>query len=130
MQNRETPSQKHARIARRFLDDADKYFDDGNIIQVSEKLWGAATHAAKALCIRRGWRHSKYAHIRDAIQRMTDETGDKSIIDGYLIAQSHHFNFYTDAMEPADADPARPRIRELVDKLLTAAAQNPPPAAG
>ncbi len=49
-------------------------------------------------------------------------------MDGYLIAYSHHLNFYTDAMEAEEIDPARPRIRLLVDKLLAAA--NPSTGSG
>ena len=121
MQDRGTQIHKHARIAREFLEAADGYFEEGNIIQTSEKLWGATSHAAKALCIRRQWQHGKYAHIREAVQRFATETGDESIMAGYLIAHAHHLNFYTDAMEPEEADPARPIIRQVVGKLLTAA---------
>ena len=121
MQDRGMQIQKHARIAREFLEAADRYFEEGNIIQTSEKLWGATSHAAKALCIRRRWRHGKYAHIREAVQQFATETGDESIMAGYLIAHAHHLNFYTDAMEAEEADPARPIIRQVVDKLLTAA---------
>lgn len=88
MQDIGTQIQKHARIAREFLEAADRYFEEGNIIQTSEKLWGATSHAAKALCIRRRWRHGKYPHIREAVRQFATETGDQSIMAGYLIAQS------------------------------------------
>ena len=118
MQDRETQAQKHTRIARNFLEAADRFFEQGDFVQTSEKLWGATSHAAKVLCIRRRWRHSKYGRIREAISRLAQETGDESIMDGYLIAYSHHLNFYTDAMEAEEIDPARPRIRLLVAKKL------------
>ena len=121
MQDRETQTGKHTRIALEFLEAADRFFEQGDIIQTSEKLWGATNHAAKVLCIRRRWRHGKYAHIREAVRLLAEETGDESIMDGYLIAHAHHLNFYTDAMEAEEADPARPRIRRLVEKLLAAA---------
>ena len=63
MQDTETQEQKHVRIARHFLDAADKLFDEGDYVQTSEKLWGATSHALKLLCIRRRWRHGKYAHF-------------------------------------------------------------------
>ena len=121
MQDRQAQIQKHTRIAREFLEAADKYFEEGNIIQTSEKLWGATSHAAKALCIRRRWRHGKYAHIRAAVQQFATETEDESVMAGYLIAHAHQLNFYTDAMEAEEADPARPIIRQVVNKLLAAA---------
>ena len=47
MLGREAQAQKHTRIARRFIDAADHYLVDGDVIQASEKLWGAASHAVK-----------------------------------------------------------------------------------
>ena len=124
MQNTETQQQKHTRIARQFLEAADRLFDEGDYVQTSEKLWGATSHAMKALCIRRRWRHGKYTHIREAVRRLAEETGDESIMGGYLIAHAHHLNFYTDAMEAEEVDPARPIVRRLVEKLLAAAGQD------
>ena len=120
MENRETQVQKHTQIARQFLDAADEFFEQGDIIQVSEKLWGATAHALKAVCIRRRWRHGKYAHLRDAMNRLTEETGNGSLIDGFNIAYSHHLNFYSDSMEDEDVGTARARIRRLVDDIMSA----------
>ena len=128
MQNRETQIQKHTQIARQFLDAADEFFEQGDIIQVSEKLWGATAHALKAVCIRRRWRHGKYAHLRDAMNRLTEETGNGSLIDGFNIAYSHHLNFYSDSMEDEDVGTARARIRRLVDDIMSAG--HGAPAAG
>ena len=121
MQVRESRRQKHIRNARQFLDAADRLFDAGDYIQTSEKLWGATSHSLKALCVRRGWRHGKYAHIREAAQRVSEETGEELFVTGFRIAYSHHQNFYTDAMEPDDMNIDRPIIRRLVEKLLAAA---------
>ena len=121
MQNRERQIQKHTQIARQFLDAADEFFEQGDIIQVSEKLWGATAHALKAVCIHRRWRHGKYPHLREAAQRIADETGDSSIMGTFLLSYSHHLNFYTDAMDSEEVSPARPIVHDLVDKLLDAA---------
>ena len=83
MQDTETQEEKHVRIARHFLDAADKLFDDGDYVQTSEKLWGAASHALKALCIRRRWPYGKYVQIRDAARRLSEETGELIFTMGY-----------------------------------------------
>ena len=124
MQDAETQQQKHVRIARQFLEAADKLFDEGDFVQTSEKLWGATSHSLKALCIRRGWRHGKYTHIREAARRLAEETGEELFATGFSIAYSHHLNFYTDAMEADDIDFGRPFLRRLVEKLLAAAGQD------
>ena len=118
MQERETQIQKHMGISRQFLNAADELFELGDFVQVSEKLWGATAHAVKTVCFHRRWRHGRYAHLREAVNRLTEETGDGSLIDGFNIAYSHHLNFYNDAMEEEDVGTARARIRRLVDDIL------------
>ena len=108
----------NARIARQFLDDADREFAAGDLLQASEKLWGAASHALKAVCRQRGWRHAKYAHRRDAAQRLAAELNDPTVFACFKIAQSCHANFYNDWMYAEDVDTSRAYIRELVDKIL------------
>ena len=88
MQDTETQEQKHIRIARHFLDAADKLFDEADYVQTSEKLWGAASHALKALCIRRRWPHGKYVQIRDAARRLSEETGELIFTMGLRIRLS------------------------------------------
>ena len=108
----------NARIARKFLADADREFDAGDLLQSSEKLWGAVSHALKAYCRQRGWRHAKYAHRRDAAQILSAELSDPTIFANFKIAQSCHANFYNDWMYEEDVDTSRAYIRELVDKIL------------
>ena len=49
----------HIAISRRFIDHARDELDRGNRLQASEKIWGAAAHALKAIAIQRGWNHSQ-----------------------------------------------------------------------
>ena len=111
-------AEKHTRIARRFIAAADHYLSEGDLIQASEKLWGAAAHAVKVFCIRRQWRHSKYSHLRKAMQRTVEETMDDSWIDGFKVAYDLHLNFYNDDMRPAVLEFNRLIVRDFVDKLL------------
>ena len=118
MQSRKSQARKHAITARDFLEAADGSFEEEDLLQVSEKLWGAAAHAVESVCIHRRWRHGNYAHLRNAAERLTEETGDSAIMAIFLLAYSHHLNFYTDAMEAEEVGPARRIVRELVDKLV------------
>ena len=113
-------AEKHTEIARRFIAAADGYLSEGDLIQASEKLWGATAHAAEAFCIRRRWRHGKYSHLRRAMQRMSEETGDDSWIDRFGVAYELHLNFYNDDIVAASISRDRLRVRALVDRLLAA----------
>ena len=98
MQNGETQTQKHLRITHQFLDTADELFEKGDIIQTSEKLWGATVHAVKVLCISRKWRHDKYAFQWNAIKLLAAEMGEPTLTRDFKVAQGNHINFYDDFM--------------------------------
>lgn len=121
MPNQEDLTEKHTRIARRFIAAADRYLSEGDFVQTSEKLWGATAHAVKAFCVRRGWRHGKYSQLRRAMWRMTEETGDDFWVGGFKVAYDFHLNFYNDDMGLAVLEFNRLIVRELVDNLLAAA---------
>ena len=129
MQSGESAVQHHARIALRFLNYAETYLGEGDAIRASEMAWGAAAHAIKAFCIRRGWKHEKYAHLRAAMRRLATETGDNSWFREFKVAYNLHLNFYTDNMTTSDVEGDMPRIRDLVN-LLVAASESPSQAAG
>ena len=121
MPDQEDLVEKHTRIARRFITAADHYLAEGDLVQASEKLWGAVAHAVKVFCIKREWRHGKYSHLRRAMRRMTGETGDDSWVDGFKVAYELHLNFYNDTMRDSVLDFNRLIVRDLVQRLLAAA---------
>ena len=125
MASTETPTQKHTRLALKFLQDAKQEIAAGELVQGSEKLWGATSQALKAYCASRGMPHSKYAQRRRAALQLADEYDDASIRSGFSIALSCHANFYNDWMEPEDLDLCLPDIETLVNKLLDARVEQP-----
>ena len=129
MTNQQDLAEKHTRIASRFIVAADRYLSEGDLIQASEKLWGAAAHAIKVHCIHRAWRHGKYSHLKRAMQRTTEETGDDSWKDGFKVAYELHLNFYNDDMEVAVFETNRLIVRRLVENLLLDASESPSQAA-
>lgn len=121
MQRGEAEALKHTQIARRFVQASERYLLEGDLIQASEKLWGATAHAIKVYCISRGWRHGRYAHLRWAMSRLAEETGDAYWTDGFKVAYRNHLNFYKDDKSAADVELDGQRIRVLVDRLLIGA---------
>ena len=114
----ETHQQKHARLARQLLDPADHEMTAGDLLQSSEKLWGATSHALKALCESRGWKHSKYAHREQAIKRLAAEQEDESIRASFRIAEACHANFYNDWLSAKELEDNREVIQRLVSEIL------------
>ena len=48
MTQREPPVEKHTRLALKLLDDAGREISSGDLVQGSEKLWGATSQAIRA----------------------------------------------------------------------------------
>ena len=114
----ETHQQKHARLARELLDQADRELMAGDLLQSSEKLWGATSHALKALCESRGWRHGKYAQREHAVKRLTVERDRPAILDAFRIAEACHANFYNDWLTAEELEENRQSIRGLIATVL------------
>ncbi len=123
MVSTETPTQKHTRLAQKLLSDAGQAIADGELVQGSEKLWGAASQALKAYCASHGLPHGKYAHRRNAVLDLALEKDDETIRLAFKLAQACHANFYNDWMEQEELESHIPDIQNLVNKILDAKAE-------
>ena len=113
----------HVRAAREFLDHSHREFSDGQILQGSDKLWGAASHAVMALDMQRGWRFSKYNARVHAINRLVEEYDEPLLAADFGIAEKFHANFYHDFMEDDEIDRGRPMVGRLVNRVLEIVAE-------
>ena len=109
--------QDHIETANQFLEEADHYFDDGDLLQGSEKLWGAAAHALLAIIIQRGWPSNNHQAMREAVPRLTEEYGDHQIHTGFLVAEKFHRNFHHRFMEDFEYPVDRPLVHDFVARL-------------
>ena len=112
----------HLRTAREFLTVADKEFADGDHLQASEKLWGAASHALIAVAQSRNLPYGSHRALKQATRLLVDETGDGTLHSGFAVAEKFHANFYHDFMEDYQLDADRPMVNEFVERLLVLAA--------
>ena len=89
-----TPDE-HVEISSRFIAQADAEFAGGDLLQASEKAWGAVAHRLKAIAIRRGWRHGSHRHFEEIIYGLGAEADNPDDLERLLTeAESLHANFY------------------------------------
>ena len=108
----------HAAKALEFLAQSDAEFAEGDRLQASEKLWGAATHAIMAAAQQRGWRHGSHRALKEAAEQLSDDHNDPLIEYGFLAAEKFHRNFYHDNMEDFELDSDRPKVHDFVRRVL------------
>ena len=59
-----SPPERYEEISRHLLRQAQDELEKGDILQASDKVWGALlAHAIKAACQRMGWNHHAHNHL-------------------------------------------------------------------
>ena len=93
-QMRASPPERYEEISRRLLQQAQEELDWGDILQASDKVWGATAHAIKAVCQRMGWNHHAHNHLSAAANYIASQLGrdDLRLAFGYL--EALHANYY------------------------------------
>lgn len=112
-------TQEHTQTARDFLIASDREFAAGDILQGSEKLWGAAAHAVMALAQQRGWGFGDHRSLRAAANRLSDELNEPLIASDFSVAEKFHANFYHHFMQDFEIDGDRPAVHRFVNRVLS-----------
>lgn len=77
-----------------FLAKARTYLGEGDLLQASEKGWGAAAQMVKSVAEAREWPHNGHHHLWRVVNRLVNETGDRDIRTAFAAAAALHTNFY------------------------------------
>ena len=109
---------EHIETAQKFLEDADREFDAGDILQASEKLWGAASHVVIAEMKRRGMRANSHRAMVQAVDLFAEEQNDRSLRDMFVAARFFHQNFYNGIMEDYEFVLDRPTVHRFVERMM------------
>ena len=67
---------RHEEISIRFLDHAEEEFEKGDMLQASEKAWGAVAHYVKPVAKANGWSDGSHRDIANNARRLLDRTPD------------------------------------------------------
>ena len=118
------PKPTHAEIARYFLAKSIDEFAAGDNLQASEKLWGATTHAIKAVAEKRGLKCNSHKAYRSVINQLTDCPDYRLLQLGFSAAGMFHGNFYNNFMSAETIDESRPDVENIVRLLLQLAEQH------
>ena len=107
--------EKYAEMSQRYIRQADEEFEKGDLGQASNKAWGAAALALKAIAEQRGWNHSRHGLLYDISGQMADELGRPDLRIMFRSANAMHQNYYEDWMA---ADEVRDGINSAKEYLM------------
>ena len=96
---------------------AQSYLAQNDLLQASEKGWGAAALRVKSVAERRGWRHSSHDDLKVVINRLTAQTGDRRLRILFAAAGALHINFYEGRMSRRGVSNRISQVAELLRRL-------------
>ena len=108
---------EHLAISHRFRDQGLAEVESGDLLQGSEKLWGAAAHAVKAAAEQRGWKHNGHFYLHKVIKELVLVTGDERLDVWFQAANRLHVNFYENTLDANEIDERAQAVIDLVDVI-------------
>ena len=112
-----TRTRYHTDTATEFLVKARSYLGAGDLLQASEKGWGAAARMVKAVAEERGWRHGSHRDLYRAVDHISEELSDDHLQTLFTSANALHQNFYEGWMTEVAVGKALTDVEEFAARL-------------
>ena len=112
-----SPAEEHRLISHEFFAKAEEALAQDDLLQASEKGWGASAHMVKGMAETRGWRHDGHRALYQAINRLAQETGDSQLRVLFSVASALHSNFYENWMPKEMVADDLTQVGELLRRL-------------
>ena len=110
--------ERHQDISADFLKQAYIEQENGDLLQASEKAWGAVSHYVKSIAERQGWRHSTHADIftntRQVLGPSYERSGARRML---MVVNALHRNFYEDELSDVEVRAGIDDAKTLIEIL-------------
>ncbi|RLG53747.1 MAG: hypothetical protein DRN99_06270 [Thermoproteota archaeon] len=108
----------HLKLCERYLSEAEAYLSKGDYVQASEKAWGAASQAVKAIAAKRGAILRSHRDLWKFITELSKERREWKLIEMFHIANSLHVNFYENWLTAEAVERGIGAVKLFVKKLI------------
>jgi len=109
--------EQYQSLSEKYLAEAKELLREGDLVQASEKFWGAAALTIKMVAAKRGLTLEEHGSLWNFINTLEKVSGDKDIVTFFGVANALHRNFYENEMKQETVEIAAENIEKLVDKL-------------
>jgi len=109
--------EQYRELSEKYLAEAKEFLSTGDLVQASEKLWGASALAVKRIGAKKGLKLEEHGGLWSFVNLIAMESGDKDLTTLFHVANSLHRNFYEDEMKRETVEIAAVNIEQLVTKL-------------
>jgi len=112
-----TQRQEYSATSREFLTKAEAALAQEDLLQASEKGWGAAAQMVKAVAEQRGWPHNGDRSTYEVINRLLQETGDRELATLFHVAGSLRSNSYENWLPAEMVQSGLKHVQKFMNKL-------------
>ena len=110
-------AEQYSDLSADYLRRAKGYLAEGDLSQASEKGWGAAAVAVKAVAAARGMNRQTHRQLYTALQALARETGDDDLRPDFGRANELHINFYENWLDVETVTLYLSQVERLLDRL-------------
>jgi hypothetical protein len=118
---------RYTEISQYLLEEARQQLDRGDLIQASEKAWGAAAHAIKSLAQTRAWNHTRHDLLADVVEQISGEWDRTDLVILLKSAEAMHHNFYEHQRSSQYVQGSINDVTTLIEELHALRQQPPRP---
>ena len=105
-------------ISETFLRQAQQEYLAGDLLQASEKAWGAVSHYVAAMSEDRGWPTGRHQRtIRNAERLIGQSRASELYLTLFTSVKMLHVNFYQDILDDADVRRGIQGAGALIEEL-------------
>ena len=112
-------AEQHREISAQFLSHAEDEFRKGDLLQASEKAWGAVAHFVNSVARAQGWPVGSHRHLIENATELLARDGANAAHRRRLLrtVEALHANFYQAAWDEVMVRDALDDATELIDAL-------------
>ena len=104
-------------LSEKYLAEARELLKKGDLVQASEKFWGATALAVKRIAAMRGLKLEQHGAICSFVSRLSRESRNNELILLFHAANGLHKNFYENELDQKAVKITAESVEQLIEKL-------------
>jgi len=113
----EAKAELHLKLCQKYIREAEDLLRKKDYVQASEKAWGAASQAVKAVAAKRGIDLRSHGELWKFITTLSKEHPNWNLLNMFHTANSLHINFYEGWLTAEAVTNGIDTIKALIEKL-------------
>ncbi len=107
----------YEKLFNKYLKEAEELYSKGDLVQASEKYWGAICALLNIIGELKNLPHYKHIHYAEIIGHVFEETNDKEIPRLFASTERLHANYYHNFLSKREFEIHREDVLKLIEKL-------------